>query len=77
MTDTEIRKMLKPCPFCGSKAALSISRSYDDDGKNVNYYVVICKECDASGSPVLITENTEADALKAVEKWNTRQAGDT
>lgn len=64
--------VLYDCPFCGASDGdidMSISCSYDRDGKyipgSVTYFVA-CTKCGASGK-VCKTERG------AIEAWNTRQ----
>jgi len=56
-------KELKPCPFCGGKAAL------EDYGLNGNFKIVKCLECGARTTLFLKNLNLGEDAIEA---WNRR-----
>jgi Lar family restriction alleviation protein len=55
-------KGLKPCPFCGEKAAVAKGRDWWPVRK---WYIVYCKECTA-GTGAYSTEQLAKDA------WNAR-----
>ena len=73
---------LKPCPFCGGKAAVRFSGHRYTNGYVKGYIVVGCNTCMASvrGAyyqgdsldilPYSIEETVGAE--KAIEKWNRR-----
>ena len=54
---------LKPCPFCGGKAAL------EDYGLNGNFKIVKCAECGARTKLFLKGLTLGEDAIEA---WNRR-----
>lgn len=56
---------LKPCPFCGGKAAL----------KGDFFSLVKCEECGAETRKVEISKKYSSDE-KAVEAWNRRTDND-
>lgn len=56
---------LKPCPFCGGEAHKRIAFPVDEDGLEMNMYIVGCKFCGIEFSWLW---NEEC----AVELWNTR-----
>lgn len=56
---------LKPCPFCGEKENLRVSRSHRS---LIDYWYVWCLKCEA-------TNGKHSSKAKAIEFWN-RRAGD-
>lgn len=60
---------LKPCPFCGYEAEISIGRF---DGKPTSY--VMCKKCAARGEFFFVSPKYASDD-RAIKAWN-RRAGD-
>jgi len=54
---------LKPCPFCGSRAAEPIKKIYGDCHPTYAY-IIECTECTCD-----IEEDTLAEAIPV---WNTR-----
>ena len=56
---------LKPCPFCGGEAHKRIAFPVDEDGMEMNMYIVGCKTCGIEFSWLW---NEEC----AIELWNTR-----
>lgn len=59
----EKEKIVKPCPFCGSKRTIKSSHVA---GNGNNYVQVRCRDCTAS----VWAWGTDKD--KAVEAWNRR-----
>lgn len=56
---------LKPCPYCGGNAKLSVCRF---GSKAYDYCVVICEKCNASVICDIDVEYSAKD--KAIEAWN-------
>lgn len=56
-----MKKILKPCPFCGGEASLS----YAISNENKSYDLVQCIGCGAQGSCYSTIED-------ATEAWNRR-----
>ena len=56
---------LKPCPFCGGKAHKRIAFPVDEDGLEMNMYIVGCTFCNIEFSWLW-------DEKCAIELWNTR-----
>lgn len=70
---------LKPCPFCGSKAALDDREVYEDVQEKYGKacFEVSCQNPDCASAIILynITNGPlpyEVMAEKAAEKWNRR-----
>lgn len=59
---------LKPCPFCGAKAAGPTETTYGDSPPTYDAYVIECTQCTCD-----IEEETIA---KAVTAWNARHGRD-
>lgn len=57
---------LKPCPFCGYEAEISIGRF---DGKATSY--VMCKKCAARGEFFFVSRKYASDD-RAIKAWNRR-----
>ena len=57
---------LKPCPFCGGNAELSLGRF---DGKDTSY--VMCVKCGAQGEFFFVSPKY-ASAERAIRAWNRR-----
>ena len=57
---------LKPCPFCGHEAEISLGRL---DGKATSY--VECKRCAARGEFFFVSHKYASDD-KAIKAWNRR-----
>ena len=57
---------LKPCPFCGGKAEISVGRF---DGKDTSF--VLCTKCEARGEFFVVSPKYASDE-KAIEAWNRR-----
>ena len=67
-------EVLKPCPFCGGEATLSLEvvkgGQYGDD---ILTYYVRCQKCWARGSSVSAFKKIGMEErTKAIKKWNTR-----
>jgi Lar family restriction alleviation protein len=56
---------LKPCPFCGGEAYQKTAFPHDEDGLEMNLYIVGCKICDIEFSWLW-------DKEVAIRLWNTR-----
>ena len=61
---------LKPCPFCGGKAAIRTSTT-NTIPKHARAYCY-CKKCLSIGRPFDDDEDDGTCVFKAVEAWNTR-----
>jgi Lar family restriction alleviation protein len=59
---------LKPCPFCGGEAELSLGKT--GDGKDWHY--LECSECEAMGPRVQYAEHNIAIKDALAEAWNRR-----
>lgn len=55
---------LKPCPFCGGEASITLYDPYDGYQGNCGYYVVCCSKC----SVQMQNSNKE----KLIKEWNRR-----
>lgn len=62
---------LKPCPFCGGKAKLEVSRH---GGKQHDFAKVYCTKCNAKIIYEIDVEYSAKD--KAVTDWNARKRGE-
>lgn len=56
---------LMPCPFCGGKCEITMTRTYRGD-EETKFYGVMCSDCRASVDAIYLKEE------KAAEKWNRR-----
>jgi Lar family restriction alleviation protein len=61
---------LKPCPFCGGEAHKRVEFPCDEDGLEMNLYIVGCENCDIEFSFLWNEEY-------AIEAWNTRKPMET
>ena len=61
---------LKPCPFCGSVAAIksTTTRTYPNHGKAWCY----CTKCFSSGEAFADYDDDGSFVFKAIEAWNRR-----
>ena len=59
----EHEEMLKPCPFCGGKARIRVTRDIDFE----SYYFVNCRKCEVK--PCTASHTNIKSAVKA---WNKR-----
>ena len=66
MNDQISRQKLKPCPFCGGEAVISVDTDAitDTEGR-VWAYTAVCNKCAASSGLTFTVE-------KAIEVWNKR-----
>lgn len=65
MSEEELKayeERLKPCPFCGSKPKLRVTRSI-----NFDTYIVNCRKCEVKPSTAWHT-----NIKYAVKAWNKR-----
>ena len=73
-----IKKSLKPCPFCGGRPFMeSAARAYID-GKSTKVAFVRCQKCNARGGRVDISDfgksSRSIDAEReAAANWNRRK----
>lgn len=61
---------LKPCPFCGGKAAIQEGGDWPEG----RAYWVKCVDCDADGQTLAPTKDQIAGEKAAAILWNTRSA---
>lgn len=63
----ELKETLKPCPFCGGKAALHMHNNKDDYlyGRRWWYSVMCSQDCGGQTAG-------RVDLVSAVEMWNRR-----
>ena len=72
-----LRKSIKPCPFCGGRGFLEGSSRAFVNGESTRVAFVRCLQCNARGGRVNIadfgTNSRSIDAEReAVAKWNRR-----
>lgn len=68
------RRTLKPCPFCGGEAKITLGE-YSRPEEGYEYYEIQCKECFASvtgESRNTYREDIGKAIFSAVDKWNKR-----
>ena len=61
---------LKPCPFCGGKAAIYATTT-GTIPNNCKHYCY-CTKCYSSGKSFEDRENDGSSVFKAIEAWNRR-----
>jgi len=61
---------LRECPFCGGEAHKRVEFPCDEDGLEMNLYIVGCENCDIEFSFLWNEEY-------AIEAWNTRKPMET
>ena len=78
---SNLRKSLKPCPFCGGKAYLEGQARGFVNGSSTRVAYVRCTVCNARSGRIDIADfgrsSHSIDAEReAVAKWNRRRCGD-
>ena len=69
---TELEACLKPCPFCGGKAAFKETYS---EYRELHYLRVACEVCHATSITFHMNhEATERELQNISERWNMRRA---
>lgn len=66
------RPKLKPCPFCGGRAAFDVC-NLEESPQNAGGEFIQCVECNAS-TALMFAEKCDAKPLLA-ELWNRRPRG--